>query len=110
MVGREKKIFERYREVLRSFGKQIFYVGEHGAGHLTKVINNLLAATTLASVAEAVLLRVRSGLDPEVLIEVINASSGGAILPRSTSRITYSTARSMMGSALPDEPGLEDSS
>ncbi len=76
MVGGAREVFDRYHEVLRSFGRQIFYVGDHGAGHLTKAINNLISATTLASAAEAVLLGVRSGLDPEALIEVINAGSG----------------------------------
>lgn len=76
MVGGEKEVFERYRKVLGSFGEQIFYVGESGAGHLTKAINNLISATTLASAAEAVLLGVRAGLDPEALVEVVNAGSG----------------------------------
>lgn len=76
MVGGEQEIFERYLEVLRSFGEQIFYVGTHGTGHLAKALNNLLSATTLASAAEAVLLGAKAGLDPEKLIEVINAGSG----------------------------------
>jgi 3-hydroxyisobutyrate dehydrogenase-like beta-hydroxyacid dehydrogenase len=76
MVGGEQEVFERHREVLASFGDQIFYVGAHGTGHLAKALNNLMSATTLASAAEAVLLGVRAGLDPERLLEVINASSG----------------------------------
>ncbi len=76
MVGGEKEAFERYRGLLSAFGSQVFYVGESGAGHLTKAINNLISATTLASAAEAVLLGVRAGLDPAKIIEVVNASSG----------------------------------
>ncbi len=76
MVGGEKAVLERCHEVLSSFGKDIFHVGGVGAGHLTKAINNLVSATTLASAAEAVLLGVRAGLAPEALIEVLNASSG----------------------------------
>lgn len=76
MVGGEREVFERYQELLSLFGNQIFYVGTHGAGHLAKALNNLMSATTLASAAEAVLLGARAGLDPEALIEVVNASSG----------------------------------
>jgi 3-hydroxyisobutyrate dehydrogenase len=76
MVGGERQIFEQQLELLQSFGKQIFYIGGHGTGHLTKALNNLLSATTLTSAAEVVLLGIRAGLDPAVLIEVVNASTG----------------------------------
>lgn len=76
MVGGERGVFERYLTVLEAFGEQVFYVGESGAGHLTKAINNLVSAATLTTAAEAVLLGERAGLDPERLVEVINAGSG----------------------------------
>lgn len=76
MVGGEEEVYERHRELLGSFGSQIFYVGAHGAGHVTKCLNNLTSATTLAAAAEVVLLGARAGLEPETLVEVINASSG----------------------------------
>ncbi len=76
MVGGEREVFDRCLEMLRSFGEQVFYVGDHGNGHLAKTLNNLLSATTLASAAEVALLGVRAGLEPEKLIEVVNASSG----------------------------------
>lgn len=76
MVGGEEEVYERHRELLESFGSQIFHVGGHGAGHAAKCLNNLMSATTLAAAAEVVLLGTRAGLDPEKLVEVINASSG----------------------------------
>ncbi len=76
IVGGEWEIFDRCSEILHSFGEQIFYVGDHGTGHLAKALNNLISATTLASAAEVVLLGARAGLEPEKLIEVVNASSG----------------------------------
>jgi 2-hydroxymethylglutarate dehydrogenase len=76
MVGGKEDVYERFQEVLRSFGSQIFYVGGHGAGHVAKCLNNLMSATTLAAAAEVVLVGIRAGLDPEKLVEVINASSG----------------------------------
>jgi 3-hydroxyisobutyrate dehydrogenase-like beta-hydroxyacid dehydrogenase len=76
MVGGEQGLFEGCRAVLEAFSARIFYVGGSGSGHMAKALNNLLSATTLASAAEAVLLGERAGLDPEKLVEIINASSG----------------------------------
>lgn len=76
MVGGEKEVLNRCFGILNSFGEQIFHVGDQGTGHLAKALNNLLSATTLASAAEAVLLGAKAGLEPEKLIEVVNASSG----------------------------------
>jgi len=76
MVGGEAGILEEHRAVLEAFGSQILHAGTSGAGHMAKALNNLLAATTMASAAEAVLLGERAGLDPGALVEIINASSG----------------------------------
>lgn len=76
MVGGKREVFERCSSILRAFGGQIFFVGDHGVGHLTKALNNLLSATTLASAAEAVILAEKAGLSAELFVEVINASNG----------------------------------
>ena len=76
MVGGKRAVYEKYREILESFGDEIFYVGDHGTGHLVKALNNLLSATTLASAAEAALLARRAGIAPDTFVEVINASNG----------------------------------
>ena len=76
MVGGRREVFERCYAILEAFGGKIFYVGDHGAGHLVKSLNNLLSATTLASAAEALVLAQRAGISPETFVEVINASNG----------------------------------
>lgn len=76
MVGGDREVYEGHRELLECFGEKIFYMGGHGAGHLTKALNNLLSATTLVSASEAVLLGMEGGLDPETFIEVVNVSTG----------------------------------
>lgn len=76
MVGGKREVFERCSPILQAFGGQIFFVGDHGTGHLTKALNNLLSATTLASAAEAVILAEKAGLSPDLFVEVINASNG----------------------------------
>ena len=76
MVGGKREVFERCGPILRAFGEKVFYVGDHGTGHLVKALNNLLSATTLASAAEAALLAEKAGISPEMFVEVINASNG----------------------------------
>jgi 3-hydroxyisobutyrate dehydrogenase-like beta-hydroxyacid dehydrogenase len=76
MVGGKREVYERCREVLRAFGEKIFYVGDHGTGHLVKSLNNLLSATTLASAAEAALLAERAGVPLELFVQIVNASNG----------------------------------
>ena len=62
--------------VLKVFGK-FFYIGDTpGAGQTMKLANNFLSATAMAATAEAVILGVKSGLDPRVMIDVINSGSG----------------------------------
>ncbi|KRD05889.1 oxidoreductase [Mycobacterium sp. Root265] len=84
---------ESVRSVLETLGR-VFVVGEQaGSAQTMKLANNLLAATTLAATSEAVVMGVKAGLDPAVMIEVFNAGSGAthasrdkfpqAILPRS---------------------------
>ena len=76
MVGGEEEVYKEHRQLLECFGEKIFHMGGHGAGHLTKSLNNLLSATTLASASEAVLLGIEGGLNPETFIDVVNVSTG----------------------------------
>lgn len=67
---------EQVRPLLATFGR-VFHVGEQaGLGQLMKLANNFLSATAIAATAEAVVLGVKGGLDPAVMLDVINASTG----------------------------------
>jgi 3-hydroxyisobutyrate dehydrogenase-like beta-hydroxyacid dehydrogenase len=62
--------------VLSLFGR-VFAIGEQpGAAQTMKLLNNLLSATALAATSEAVAVGVKAGLDPAVMIEVINSGTG----------------------------------
>lgn len=64
------------RPILDCFGK-VFIAGDKpGMGQTIKVINNLMSVTALAIASEALVLGKVSGLDPDLMIEIINASSG----------------------------------
>jgi 3-hydroxyisobutyrate dehydrogenase-like beta-hydroxyacid dehydrogenase len=66
----------RLRPILELFGR-LFHVGEQpGLGQLMKLANNFLSATAIVATAEAIALGVKGGLDPGLMLEVINASTG----------------------------------
>lgn len=71
-----KAAFEEVAPILEIFGK-LFYMGSTpGAAQTMKLANNLLAASALAVSCEAVVMGVKAGLDPKVMLDVINAGSG----------------------------------
>jgi 3-hydroxyisobutyrate dehydrogenase-like beta-hydroxyacid dehydrogenase len=77
MVAGDYDSYSAYKPLFEVIGKNIFYIGEKiGQAQVMKVANNLLSATALSITAEAVALGAKAGIDPEVMISVINASSG----------------------------------
>ena len=75
MIGGDKALADKYDDLLAAMGKR-FLVGTLGSGHAAKVLNNYVSAAGLAAAAEAVLVAERFGIDPQTLINVINASTG----------------------------------
>ncbi len=75
MIGGDKSIADRFDALLAAMGKR-FYIGALGSGHAAKVLNNYVSAAGLAAAAEAVLVAQRFGIEPQTLIDVINASTG----------------------------------
>ena len=78
MVGGAGEDVERVRPLLDVMGRAVFHLGPLGAGHAMKCINNCITAVTLANTAEGLVAGKRYGLDPEVMIDVLNASTGGS--------------------------------
>lgn len=76
MVSGPRAEVEAVKDALAVFGT-VFVIGEKpGMAQTMKLANNVLSATTMAATAEAVAMGVKAGLDPAVMIEVINAGSG----------------------------------
>lgn len=76
MVSCPAGVFTELESVLATFGK-VFHLGEGaGQGQTMKLANNLLAAAALAVTSEAMVMGVKAGLDPKVMIDVINLGSG----------------------------------
>jgi 3-hydroxyisobutyrate dehydrogenase-like beta-hydroxyacid dehydrogenase len=103
MVSGPKAEIDLVKDVLAVFGK-VFVIGEQaGMAQTMKLANNFLSATAMAATSEAVAMGVKAGLDPTVMIDVINAGSGRttasdgkfpqAILPRT---FNYGFATALM--------------
>jgi 3-hydroxyisobutyrate dehydrogenase-like beta-hydroxyacid dehydrogenase len=76
MVSGPKAEIDLVKDVLAVFGK-VFVIGEKpGMAQTMKLANNFLSATAMAATSEAVAMGVKAGLDPAVMIDVINAGSG----------------------------------
>jgi len=76
MVGGEEEILAQVQPVLNNFATNTYYVGASGAGHTTKLLNNFLNAVALASTAEIMVAAKKADLNLEVLLDVLNKSSG----------------------------------
>jgi 3-hydroxyisobutyrate dehydrogenase-like beta-hydroxyacid dehydrogenase len=76
MVACRRALFDELAPMLAHLGKPFFIGEQPGMGQTMKLANNLLSATALAATSEAIVFGVKSGLDPAVLVDVINAGSG----------------------------------
>lgn len=76
MVGGIEETFRRALPVIEAFAGKVFHVGDVGAGHAVKAINNMLLAINLLAGAEGLATLVKQGVDPAVALEVINVSTG----------------------------------
>jgi 3-hydroxyisobutyrate dehydrogenase-like beta-hydroxyacid dehydrogenase len=103
MVSGPQADIDVVKDALSVFGK-VFVIGHKpGMAQTMKLANNFLSATAMAATSEAVTMGVKAGLDPAVMIEVINAGSGRstasdgkfpqAVLPRT---FNYGFATALM--------------
>jgi 3-hydroxyisobutyrate dehydrogenase len=76
MIGGDTAAVAAVKPVLTCMGRHLFEVGSLGCGHAMKALNNFLAGTSYAAVVEALVIGRQFGLDPAVMTDVINASTG----------------------------------
>jgi len=76
MVGGPTAAFERFQPMLATIGKKVVHAGDVGAGHAVKALNNLMSAAHLLASSEALIAGRRFGLDPAVMLEIVNGASG----------------------------------
>jgi 3-hydroxyisobutyrate dehydrogenase len=76
MIGGDAAAVAEAKPVLGKMGTRLFEVGGPGSGHAMKALNNFVAGTGFIAVAEAVLVGKSFGLDPNVMMDVMNVSTG----------------------------------
>ncbi|HLK23297.1 MAG TPA: NAD(P)-dependent oxidoreductase [Caulobacteraceae bacterium] len=76
MVGGAAAAVERARPILLAMGTSILATGAVGTAHAMKALNNLVSAAGFMISVEALLIGKRFGLDPAVMVDVLNASTG----------------------------------
>ena len=77
MVGTDNKAaLERVRPVLAVLGHRVFEVGGSGAGHAMKALNNYVSGTGFMAAIEALVIGKSFGLDPALMVDVMNESTG----------------------------------
>jgi 3-hydroxyisobutyrate dehydrogenase len=80
MAGGDAADFARALPLLNRMGTKVVHVGPVGSGHAVKALNNLLGATILVATSEIFAAGEKFGLDPAVMHQVIDASSGGSFM------------------------------
>jgi 3-hydroxyisobutyrate dehydrogenase len=76
MAGGEAADVDRVRPLLSRMGSSLVHTGPAGSGHAMKALNNLLSAIGLLGAAEVITTGARFGLDPQVMLDVLNTSTG----------------------------------
>lgn len=80
MVGGDVETVARLKPVFNTIGKNVYHVGDVGAGCAMKMINNMLLGCNMAAASEALVLGSKLGLDLTVMQEIIKCSTGRSFI------------------------------
>ncbi|WP_101910345.1 2-hydroxy-3-oxopropionate reductase [Marasmitruncus massiliensis] len=78
MVGGEKATFDRYYDLMKAMAGSVVYVGELGAGNVTKLANQVIVALNIAAMSEAMILATKAGVSPELVYQAIRGGLAGS--------------------------------
>ncbi|HEY7648284.1 MAG TPA: NAD(P)-dependent oxidoreductase [Methylomirabilota bacterium] len=76
IAGGAAETFEACRDLFKAMGTKLFHVGPLGQGLAMKLVNNMLIQVNRVAVAEALVLGVKAGLDPQTIYDVVRVSTG----------------------------------
>jgi len=76
IVGGAAEVFAQCQDLFGAMGSRSFHVGPLGSGLAMKLVNNMLVQVNTVAVAEAMVLGVKAGLDPQTIYEVVRVSTG----------------------------------
>jgi 3-hydroxyisobutyrate dehydrogenase len=78
MAGGEQRAFEKILPIFQCMGKNIVLQGGPGAGQHCKMANQIVIASTMMAVSEALVYGVKAGLDPQTMLKSIESGAAGS--------------------------------
>jgi len=78
IAGGAAEVFAKCQDLFGVLGSRSFHVGALGSGLAMKLVNNMLVQVNTVAVAEALVLGVKAGLDPQTIYEVVRVSTGAS--------------------------------
>ena len=75
MIGGERAVFEEARPFFEAMGKLLYYCGGQGMGLHAKVTQNIIGGNLLQAFNEGLVLSTKAGVDPEIMLEILNNSA-----------------------------------
>lgn len=75
MIGGDKAVFERTKPYFEPMGKNLYYCGGPGMGLHAKLTQNLILSNLLQAFNEGLVLSTKAGVDPELMLEILNNSA-----------------------------------
>ena len=78
MCGGKEEVFEKVKPMLEKMGKDVTLVGPIGSGNMTKLANQIIVAVNIAALSEALVLAVKSGVNPENVYKAIRGGLAGS--------------------------------
>jgi hypothetical protein len=109
IAGGDAATFEACRDLFKAMGTNLFHVGGLGQGLAMKLVNNMLVQVNTVAVAEALVVGVKAGLDPQTIYDVVRVSTGTSYafdkrVPRILAR-DFSPTGQRQPAGLPDGAG-----
>jgi len=86
MVGASQEVFEKISPLLQAYCENVFHVGETGAGHIVKLLNNFISQAICTATAEAFAVGSKAGVDVRQLVRVVSAGGANSGLFQSMSK------------------------
>jgi len=78
MVGGSADAFDKVEEILKVMGGSVTLVGEIGSGNITKLANQIMVASNIAGMAEALVLATKANVDPSKVFKAIRGGLAGS--------------------------------
>lgn len=78
MVGGRQDIFDKVKDILSAMGSSVTLCGGIGAGNTTKLANQIIVASNIAALGEALILGKKAGVDPEAIFKAIRGGLAGS--------------------------------